>query len=126
MRASRGVPGARVATLVALAWSRLLGGSVSFDDEFGMFVCTGTRTGFARGGTTVGGVFLTRRPPTRRLLRHEAVHADQWARHGLGFAVRYLWEELRNPGARNRFEIEAGLTDGGYRAAGEITRPGGS
>jgi hypothetical protein len=27
-----------------------------------------------------------------------------------------VWEELRHPGARNRFEIEAGLADGGYVA----------
>ncbi|MGN5235670.1 MULTISPECIES: hypothetical protein [unclassified Rhodococcus (in: high G+C Gram-positive bacteria)] len=113
-RASRGVPSARIATALALRWARLRGGVITFDDEFGLYVSTGMRGGFARGGTTVGGVFLTRKPPSRRLLRHEAVHADQWARHGLGFAVRYLWEELHNPGSRNRFEIEAGLGDGGY------------
>ncbi|MCD2096878.1 hypothetical protein [Rhodococcus rhodochrous] len=113
----------RVVSALALCWGRLWGGSVSFDDEFGLFVCTGMRGGFARGGTTVGGVFLTRKAPPRRLLRHEAIHVDQWARYGIGFAARYLWEELRNPGSRNRFEIEAGLADGGYRAERGITRP---
>ncbi|MFD6881605.1 MULTISPECIES: hypothetical protein [unclassified Rhodococcus (in: high G+C Gram-positive bacteria)] len=121
VRASRGVPSARVATVAALLWARLWGAAVTFDDECGIYVCAGMRGGFARGGTTVGGAFLTRAQPTRRLLRHEAVHADQWARYGLGFAVRYWWEEIRNPGSRNRFEIEAGLEDGGYR---KITRPG--
>ncbi|MEE2032466.1 hypothetical protein [Rhodococcus chondri] len=115
VRASRGVPSARLVTVLALGWARLWGATVTFDDPSGLFVCTGMRGGFARGGTTVGGVFLTRNQPSRRLLRHEAVHADQWARHGLGFAVRYLWEECRNPGARNRFEVEAGLADGNYR-----------
>ncbi|MCD5420485.1 hypothetical protein LRS71_13090 [Rhodococcus pyridinivorans] len=123
IRVSRGVPSVRFVTALATVWGRAWGGSVSFDDEFGLFVCSGMRGGFARGGTTVGGVFLTRRPPTRALLRHESVHADQWARYGIGFAVRYLREELRNPGSRNRFEIEAGLADGGYRAERGITRP---
>ena len=59
--------------------------------------------------------FLTRREPGPRLLRHEAVHAEQWARHGLTFPFRYGREELRHRGARNRFEVEAGLEDGGYR-----------
>ncbi|MEU5842846.1 hypothetical protein [Rhodococcus sp. NPDC047139] len=121
-RASRGVPTVRAVSALALCWGRLWGGSVSLDDEFGLYVCTGMRGGFARGGTTVGGVFLTRRPPSRRLLRHEAVHVDQWARYGIGFAARYLWEELRNPGTRNRFEVEAGLADGDYRTERGITR----
>src|SRR5690606_4275183 len=96
-RAARGVPAVRAVTTLALCWGRLRGGSVSFDDEYGLYVVTGMRGGYARGGTTVGGVFLTGAPPSRRLLRHEAVHADQWARYGLGFALRYWWEELRNP-----------------------------
>lgn len=48
------------------------------------------------------------------LLRHEAVHAEQWDRHGLRFAARYLLEVRRRPREHNRFEREAGLTDGGY------------
>ncbi|MFD5810736.1 hypothetical protein ACWEQV_13990 [Rhodococcus aetherivorans] len=115
-RASRGDAQARAVTALALLWARGWGGRVGFDDEFGLYVCTGMRSGYARSGTTIGGVFLTGRTPSRRILRHEAVHADQWARYGAGFAVRYVWEELRHPGARNRFEIEAGLADGGYVA----------
>lgn len=66
-------------------------------------------------GTTIGGAFLTGRDPARALVRHEAVHADQWAAYGWTFALRYLFEELRHRGSRNRFEIAAGLADGGYR-----------
>jgi len=113
-RASRSVPSARVVTVLALCWARLCGATIGFDERSGLYVCTGLRWGFARGGTTIGGVFLTNRWPSDRLLRHEAVHADQWARFGVGFAVRYLVEEMRNPGLCNRFEIEAGLADGGY------------
>ncbi|MFE4501264.1 hypothetical protein ACFRFQ_15520 [Rhodococcus sp. NPDC056743] len=115
IRASRGSAQAALVTRVALLYARALGAHVTFDDEFGIFVASGMRRGFARGGTTLGGVYLTRRNTTRAVLRHEAIHADQWARHGLIFGPKYLCEELRHPGPRNAFEIEAGLEDGGYR-----------
>ncbi|MCQ4121469.1 hypothetical protein [Rhodococcus tibetensis] len=126
MRRSRGVPMIRATrgngqsaaiTCAALAYARVWGGRTAFDEEFGIFVCSGMRGGFARGGTTIGGAFLTGRTPARTLLRHEAVHADQWATYGWSFALRYLFEELRHRGARNRFEIAAGLADGGYRVS---------
>ena len=115
IRASRGSAQAAFVTRVALIYARVLGADIAFDDEFGIFVASGIRRGFARGGTTLGGVYLTRRNTTRAVLRHEAIHADQWARHGLTFGPKYLCEELRHPGPRNAFEIEAGLEDGGYR-----------
>ncbi|WP_182525067.1 hypothetical protein [Nocardioides dongkuii] len=114
-RAARGSLGSWLATVLALAWARAWGARIRYDESARMFVCSGMRGGFARGGTAVGGVFLSRREPGPRLLRHEAVHADQWARHGLAFPLRYLLEERRRPGPRNRFEVEAGLRDGGYR-----------
>lgn len=113
--AARGSWGSAAATAVALAWARLLRARLRYDEESRLIVASGLRRGFSRGGTTVGGVFLTGREPGRPLLRHEAVHAEQWARHGLTFPLRYWAEELRHRGARNRFEIEAGLEDGGYR-----------
>lgn len=105
-------------TGLALGWARLWGAHVQRDPGTGLWVCTGMRGGYARGGTTLGRVFLTGgergRLPRPQLLRHEAVHTRQWERHGLGLAVRYLAEERRHPGRRNRFEVEAGLDDGGY------------
>ncbi|MFC0453706.1 hypothetical protein [Rhodococcus jostii] len=115
IRASRGNPRSAAITRLALAYARTWGARITFDDEFGVFVCSGMRGGYARGGTTVGGAFLTGRKPARTLVRHEAVHADQWAMYGWTFALRYLCEELRHPRVRNRFEIAAGLVDGGYR-----------
>ncbi|MDF3313201.1 hypothetical protein P3H15_50755 [Rhodococcus sp. T2V] len=115
IRASRGNPQSAAITRLALAYAGLLGARIAFDDEFGLFVCSGMRGGYARGGTTIGGAFLTGREPARPLLRHEAVHADQWATYGWTFALRYLFEESRRRGVRNRFEIAAGLADGGYR-----------
>ncbi|MGB4135734.1 MAG: Fe-S oxidoreductase [Microbacterium sp.] len=68
---------------------------------------------FARGGVCVGGCFLTGdRDPDEAVLRHEAVHKQQWLRYGFLLPVMYLFAG-RNP-LRNRFEIEAGLEDGGY------------
>lgn len=68
---------------------------------------------FNRGGVCVGGCFLTGdEPPTPAVLRHEAVHREQWLRYGFLMPVLYLFGG-RDP-LRNRFEIEAGLEDGNY------------
>jgi len=67
---------------------------------------------FGRGGTTIGGVFLTSRDVDERVIAHERVHRTQWRRFGLAFIAFYL-AAGRDP-LCNRFEIEAGLEDGGY------------
>lgn len=68
---------------------------------------------FRRGGVCVGGCFLTGdRAPSEAVLRHEAVHRVQWLRYGFLMPVLYLFAGM-DP-MRNRFEIEAGLADGGY------------
>lgn len=55
-------------------------------------------------------------PSLHRLLRHEKVHSEQWARYGF---VRFIWAYLvrHNPNdpCRHPLEQEAGLADGGYR-----------
>lgn len=94
-----------------------------------------------RGGTTWGDVFLLNAKPAGdpaawlceivesgrlgsagadldRLLHHEEIHAQQWARLGAArMSAAYLAEEarVRILGGANRFEREAGLSDGGYR-----------
>ncbi len=84
----------------------------------GLWVFTGLPNwAFRRGGVCVGGCFLTGdRAPSDRILRHEAVHARQWRRYGFLMPVLYLLAG-RNP-LTNRFEIEAGLRDGGYLPRG--------
>lgn len=67
---------------------------------------------FGRGGTTVGGVYLTRDATSPAILRHEVRHVAQWRRYGLAMVPLYL-AAGRDP-LRNRFEIDAGLSDGGY------------
>ncbi|WP_052327904.1 hypothetical protein [Serinicoccus marinus] len=52
--------------------------------------------------------------PLWRVLRHEKVHAQQWARYGYsGFIARYLWHNPLDP-CGHPMEEEAGFEDGGY------------
>lgn len=68
---------------------------------------------YGRGGVCVAGCFLTGdRRVSPRLIAHEAVHKRQWERYGALMPLLYL-AAGRNP-LTNRFEIEAGLEDGGY------------
>jgi hypothetical protein len=78
-----------------------------------LIVLTGLpRWVFRRGGTTVGRVYLTRTNDSPAVLRHEQVHVEQWRRLGLWMPILYA---LAGPDPlKNRFEIEAGLEDGGY------------
>lgn len=71
------------------------------------------RWAFGRGGTTIGAVYLTHDQVSPRVLEHEAVHRAQWRRYGLAFIPLYFAAGLSASG--NRFEIEAGLSGGGYR-----------
>jgi hypothetical protein len=53
-----------------------------------------------------------------RVLHHEERHARQWAARGyVGMLTGYGWELMRELVFRttNRFEADAGLSDGGYR-----------
>ncbi|MFB2555825.1 Fe-S oxidoreductase [Herbiconiux liangxiaofengii] len=100
------------ATSVALVAGTLLStGRVRRVD--GLFVCTGLPSwAFKRGGTCVGGVYLTRDNDAAHVLRHEAVHRQQWKQYGMMFPLLYALAG-RDP-LHNHFEIEAGLEDGNY------------
>lgn len=67
---------------------------------------------FGRGGSCVGGCYLTDNNVSEPVLEHEAVHKQQWRRYGMLMPFLYALEG-RNP-QRNRFEVEAGLEKGGY------------
>jgi len=108
-------PGYWLATGAALGWALALGrGRLRRED--GLIVADRLpRWAFGRGGTTIGGVFLTSRDVGPEVLAHEAVHREQWRRFGLAFVPLYL-AAGRDP-LTNRFEIEAGLVRGGYLPA---------
>jgi len=67
---------------------------------------------YGRGGTTIGAVYLTTENLSPAVLKHEAVHRAQWKKYGLAFVPLYL--DAGQDALKNRFEIEAGLRQGGY------------
>ncbi len=105
------------ATLVGLVWGSVWS-TGRVERRGGLMVFRGMPAWtFGRGGSCVGGCYLTDQNVTDRILEHEAVHKHQWQRYGMVFPLLYLVAG-RNP-LRNRFEIEAGLDKGGYLAQGE-------
>jgi len=114
------IPGYWAATAAGVVWGVLVGtGPVRKRlRRRGALIVADTLPAwaFGRGGTTVGGVFLTSRAQTAliadSIYEHEEVHRAQWRRYGLWMLPLYL-AAGRDP-LRNRFEIEAGLAEGGY------------
>ena len=106
-------PGYWFATACALVWGGILSrGRVSRTG--GLIVARGCpRWAFGRAGTTIGAVYLTRDHLATAVLQHESVHRAQWRHYGLAFIPLYV--AAGQDAARNRFEIEAGLENGGYR-----------
>ncbi|MEJ5946292.1 hypothetical protein WDZ17_13420 [Pseudokineococcus basanitobsidens] len=105
-----------VPSVLALAWGLAHGGRPVVGRDL-VVECGGMRRGYARGGTTVGNVWLHGGlgGPDRR--RHEARHADQWAVLGpVLMPLLYGLEAALTRGdpRRSRFERHAGLVDGGY------------
>ena len=72
----------------------------------------GNRQGIGRGGSCVGSCYLTDTNVSARVLRHEHVHREQWRHYCL--AMPFLYFVAGRDPLKNRFEIEAGLEDGGY------------
>ena len=105
-------PGYWFATLAGLLWGGILG-LFHFSRQGGMIVAARMpKWAFGRGGTTIGGVYLTRDNISPSILEHEAVHKAQWRRYGLALIPLYV--EAGRDARKNRFEIEAGLKKGGY------------
>jgi hypothetical protein len=100
------------ATAVGFVWG-VFWSTGRVERRQGLFVFHGMpRFTFGRGGSCVGGCYLTDHNVTDSVLEHEAVHQRQWRRYGMLFPVLYF-AAGRDP-LRNRFEIEAGLRKGGY------------
>ena len=100
------------ATTVGFIWG-FIWSTGPIERRNGLIVFTGMpKWSFGRGGSCVGGCYLTARNAGDRVLGHEAVHQRQWQRYGMLFPLLYLVAG-RDP-LENRFEIEAGLEAGGY------------
>lgn len=111
-------PGYLFATAVGFAWGSIVSvGAIAetgaTDSHGGVILARGCpKWAFARGGNTIGGVYLTRNNVSAAVLEHEAVHREQWRRYGLAMAVLYI--AAGTDPLKNRFEIEAGLEKGNY------------
>lgn len=104
-------PGYWFATLCAFLWGCLLLGH--FQSTHGIHYFRDLpRWAYGRGGTTIGAIYLTTDNVSSAILGHEAVHVGQWKRYGLAFIALYIAAGSAAP--TNRFEIEAGLQEGGY------------
>lgn len=112
--------GAEFVSLLALTYGASFPGSY-FYAEGGLAICSGLpKAAYPRGGICVGRVFLTGPEPSERVVAHERRHVEQWERYGLALIGLYFLEGA-NP-MTNRFEIEAGLVDGGYASEGKTLR----
>ena len=101
------------ATAVGFAWG-FLWSTGRVERRRGLFVFRGMPAHtFGRGGSCVGGCYLTAQNVSDDVLEHELVHKGQWQRYGMLFPILYFLSG-RDP-LRNRFEIDAGLEKGGYR-----------
>ncbi|WP_241489373.1 Fe-S oxidoreductase [Leucobacter celer] len=117
--AGRGAPawplaqlGYLYATCVGFVWGSIWS-TGAVERHEGLWIFRGMpRWSFGRGGSCVGSCYLTDRNVSPAVLRHELVHREQWRHYGLALPLLYLFAG-RDP-LRNRFEIEAGLEDGGY------------
>lgn len=100
------------ATAIAWVWGAILStGRVTRHDQ--LWVFTGMpKWAFQRGGSCVGGCYLTDNNVSPAIIRHEQVHQQQWRHYGLALPLLYAVAG-RDP-LKNRFEIAAGLADGGY------------
>ncbi|WP_442918957.1 Fe-S oxidoreductase [Leucobacter sp. VD1] len=100
------------ATSVGFVWGSIWS-TGRVERHEGLWVFRGMpRWTFGRGGSCVGSCYLTHSNVSPAVLRHELVHREQWRRYGFAMPLLYLLAG-RDP-LRNRFEIEAGLEDGGY------------
>ncbi|MGV8852418.1 MAG: hypothetical protein ACOH1M_07625 [Rhodoglobus sp.] len=108
-------PGYWFATASGLLWGGILSG-LRMRSRGGVIVAEHVpRWAFGRGGTTIGAVYLTCDNVSDSVLEHEAVHREQWRRYGLWFVPLYLL--AGQDALKNRFEVEAGLEQGGYLLA---------
>ncbi|GAA3898689.1 Fe-S oxidoreductase [Microbacterium invictum] len=100
-------------TAVGWTWGALWS-TGTVERSHGLWVFRGMPSwAYRRGGVCVGRCYLTGDgTPSEAVLRHEAVHAQQWRRYGFLMPVLYLLAGF-DP-MTNRFEIMAGLEDGGY------------
>ncbi len=104
-----------VVSAVAVGYAAVFRDS-SFRRDGDIVIASGLpQCAYPRGGVCVGRVFLTGPLPSRAVIAHEKRHVTQWYRYGALFPL--LYAVAGRDAFSNRFEIEAGLEDGGYLPA---------
>ena len=104
-----------VVSAVAVGYAAVFRDS-SFRRDGDIVIASGLpQCAYPRGGVCVGRVFLTGPLPSRAVIAHEKRHVTQWYRYGALFPLLYA-AAGKNP-LTNRFEVEAGLEEGGYLPA---------
>lgn len=89
-------------------------GAKCFEKQ-GLTVCQTAQPLYGRGGTNVGGTYVTgfeKAYVEDDRLDHESVHTKQWEKSGFLFMPKYFMAGT-DP-CHNRYEIDAGLGKGGY------------
>ncbi|CAN5320386.1 hypothetical protein BH11ACT3_BH11ACT3_03600 [soil metagenome] len=104
-------PGYWFATGCAFVYGTVLGGKHAVKNGMHYFTRM-PKWAFGRGGTTIGGIYLTIDNDSDDVITHEAEHKQQWKRYGLWFIPLYI--AAGAPPLTNRFEIAADLELGGY------------
>ena len=104
-----------VVSAVAVGYAAVFRDS-SFRRDGDIVIASGLpQCAYPRGGVCVGRVFLTGPLPSRAVIAHEKRHVTQWYRYGALFPL--LYAVAGRDALSNKFEIEAGLEDGGYLPA---------
>uniref|UniRef100_UPI00131A20FA hypothetical protein n=1 Tax=unclassified Streptomyces TaxID=2593676 RepID=UPI00131A20FA len=89
------------------------------EENKGLTVCRTAQPMYGRGGTNVGGTYVTRKEKeyvSPKRLQHERVHTKQWNENGFFYIPQYfgILGQGLNP-CHNSYEIEADLKKGGYK-----------
>ena len=110
-----------LSTFLGLTIAHFLGGKVFQLDNL-MYINYGRKGKYQKAGAiTIGDVILAKKRLSDNVIKHEEVHAQQFAKFGgLIFLALYLFASIKsfiiykNVWQGNRFEIQAGLEDGEY------------
>jgi hypothetical protein len=110
-----------LSTFLGLTIAHFLGGKVFQLDNL-MYINYGRKGKYQKAGAiTIGDVILAKKRLSDNVIKHEEVHAQQFAKFGgLVFLALYSLSSIksfiiyRNVWQGNRFEIQAGLEDGEY------------
>jgi hypothetical protein len=110
-----------LSTFLGLTIAHFLGGKVFQLDNL-MYINYGRKGKYQKAGAiTIGDVILAKKRLSDNVIKHEEVHAQQFAKFGgLVFLALYLFASIksfiiyRNVWQGNIYEIQAGLEDGEY------------